>query len=84
MAGYRFANIDDCLVNMRMDENSYQRRGGKKYFLSEAKLQLYMLKKGIISVPIFLLNLSKRFVVQILLPNKIRGLVFKTFARKKQ
>ena len=48
MAGYRFYNIQENLVNVRVGEDMYQRRGGWKYFKSEAKLQHYMYRNGII------------------------------------
>lgn len=46
--GMNFANLPDNLVNVRVGEEMYQRRGGLKYFKSEAKLQNYMYSKGII------------------------------------
>ena len=46
--GMQFANLPDNLVNVRVGEEMYQRRGGWKYFKSEAKLQYYMYSKGII------------------------------------
>lgn len=80
--GAEFANLPDYLVNVRVGKEMYQRRGGKKYFLSEAKLQKYMLDKKIIGLGTFLVNVNKRLVVQVLLPNKLRSLVFRKFARK--
>lgn len=80
--GAVFANLPDYLVNVRVGKEMYQRRGGKKYFLSEAKLQKYMLDNKIIGLGTFAVNVAKRFVVQILLPNKLRSWVFKKFARK--
>lgn len=77
------ANTGTILVNARVGEDMYKRRGGKQYFKSEMFLQKYMLKNGIINLPTFVLNSSKRFVVQMLLPNAIREWVFKTFARTK-
>lgn len=77
------ANTGTILVNARVGEDMYKRRGGKQYFNSEMFLQKYMLKNGIINLPTFVLNSSKRFVVQMLLPNAIREWVFKTFARTK-
>lgn len=46
--GCVFANLSDVLVNMRSGLDQYGRRGGMKYFKSEAKLQYYMYSKGII------------------------------------
>lgn len=81
LANMRFANLPDVLVNVRVGKDMYQRRGGKKYFLSEAKLQTYMLSQKIIGPGTWLLNVGKRFIVQILLPTKLRGWVFRFFAR---
>ena len=82
LAGCKFANLPDTLVNVRVGKEMYSRRGGWKYFKSEAKLQGYMLTHKVISFPRYVYNVSIRFVVQALLPNKIRGWVFRTFARK--
>lgn len=82
-ADMKFANVEDVLVNVRVGDEMYQRRGGKKYFQSEARLQKYMLDNGFIGLGTYVINVSKRFIVQILLPNKIRGWVFKKFARNK-
>lgn len=45
--GCVFANLPVVLVNMRSGLDQYERRGGLKYFKSEAKLQYYMYSKGI-------------------------------------
>ena len=82
LAGCRFANLDKVLVNMRVGKEMYQRRGGMKYFKSEAELQKFMLKNKIVRFPQYMVNVTKRFIVQVLLPNKLRGWVFKKFARK--
>ncbi len=76
-----FANTGTVLVNVRVGEEMYQRRGGKKYFKSEYGLQKLMLDKKMIGVPTFIGNVVKRLIVQMLLPNKVRGWVFKRFAR---
>jgi len=81
LKGYIFENLPECLVNVRVGEEMYNRRGGIKYFRSEAKLQRYMLKKGIISFFRYIVNVSERLLLQILMPNKIRGFIFQKFAR---
>ena len=83
LAEMQFGNVPDVLVNVRVGEEMYQRRGGKKYFLSEAKLQKYMLDHKIIGFGTYMMNVNKRLIVQVLLPNKLRGWVFQKFARKK-
>lgn len=76
-----FANTGTTLVNVRVGEEMYQRRGGKKYFQSEYGIQKLMLEEKMITTVTFLENVGKRIIVQLLLPNKIRGWVFKRFAR---
>lgn len=82
LAGKSFANVPQVLVNVRVGADMYQRRGGWKYFSSEKKLQTYMRKHGIIGMSTWLVNVTKRLIVQVLLPNRLRSWVFKTFARK--
>ena len=79
----KFKNLKDILVYVRVGKEMYSRRGGWKYFISELNLQKYMLSNKIISLPRFFINTSIRFLVQVLLPNKIRGFIFVNFARSK-
>ena len=81
--GCCFVNTGTVLVNVRVGEEMYQRRGGLKYFNSEKALQKFMLKNKIIGFGTYCVNVIKRFIVQVLLPNKLRGWVFKKFARTK-
>jgi hypothetical protein len=80
--GAIMANTCTVLVNVRTGQDMYSRRGGKKYFKSEMFLQNYMLQRKMISMPTYVDNIAKRWVVQRLLPTQLRGLVFRTFARK--
>ena len=82
LEGMRFGNVLETLVYVRVGEDMYARRGGKKYFQSEIGLQNLMLKKKMITLPVYISNCAKRFVIQLMLPNKVRGWVFRTFARK--
>lgn len=83
LAGAKFANVPEVLVNVRVGRDMYRRRGGWKYFASEWKLQNYMLRNRVMGLGTYLVNVAKRFVVQVLLPNRLRGWVFRKFARKK-
>ena len=76
-----FLNTGTILVKVRVDNETYRRRGGNRYFRSEYGLQKYMLKNGMISYKEFIGNVAKRIIVQMLLPNSIRGWVFRRFAR---
>ena len=82
LVGKSFYNIQENLVNVRVGNEMYQRRGGWKYFKSEAKLQGFMREKKIIGFGTYVVNVVERLVVQVLLPNKVRGWIFRKFARK--
>ncbi len=77
------ANTGTVLVNVRTGNDMYQRRGGRKYFESEKYLQRYMLRRKMIDRHTYLFNVLKRWIVQIALPNSLRGWVFRTFARQR-
>ena len=81
LAECKFANLPNILVNVRVGKDMYARRGGMRYFKSEVRLQKYMLDNSIINSKVFLVNVLVRFMVQLLLPNKVRGWFFQKFAR---
>ena len=81
-AGCVMGNTGTTLVRVRVSEDMYRRRGGWKYFSSEAKLQKYMYRERMISLPVYFVNVMKRLIVQVLLPNRLRGWVFRHFARE--
>lgn len=83
LAKMKFRNVDDVLVNVRVGKEMYQRRGGVKYFKSEAKLQKYMLDNKIIGFPRYLINVTERLILQVLMPNKMRSFIFQKLARSK-
>lgn len=80
--GCKFANIPDNLVYVRVGDEMYQRRGGYRYFKSEAKLQYFMLQNKVITLSHYSFNIIVRLIVQVLMPNKIRGFVFQKLFRQ--
>lgn len=82
LAGYRFGNVNEELVNVRIGKEMYRRRGGIKYFKSEAKLQTFMLKNKLINPFRYVVNVAERFILQVLMPNWLRGFLFRKLARK--
>ena len=80
--GAVFANLPEVLVNVRVGRDMYQRRGGWKYFRSEARLQKYMWKHKVIGFPTWAVNVAQRLILQVLMPNWLRGWVFRHFARE--
>ena len=61
----------------------YQRRGGYKYDLSWKALEDFKFKNQMINRVDYVSALSMRFAVHVLLPNRLRGAVFRSFARKR-
>lgn len=82
LAGCRFANLHDVLVNVRVGKDMYARRGGWKYFKSEEGLQRYMLQHNLIGIPRYMFNVAGRFAIQVAMPNGLRGWVFQKLFRK--
>lgn len=80
--GENFYNIQENLVNVRVGKEMYRRRGGLKYFKSEKKIQDYMLKNKVIGVVTYTDNIIKRLIIQVLMPNSLRSIIFKKLARK--
>lgn len=81
-AGCKFANLPDVLVKVRVGKEMYQRRGGWKYFRSEKGLQDYMRKHRMISLARYCYNVAGRFVIQVAMPNRLRGFIFQKLFRK--
>lgn len=82
LCGATFCNLPDTLVYVRVGKEMYKRRGGWKYFKSEAKLQHWMFSHKIISFPQYCINVFIRLCVQVLMPNWLRGFVFQKLFRK--
>ena len=78
-----FANTGSVLVNVRTGTDMYARRGGRQYFQSEKKLQKFMYKHKMISFPLYFINVAKRFIVQRLMTNSMRGHFYRKYARKR-
>jgi len=71
-----FANIDEPLLKMRTTNDTYLRRGGWKYFVTQKRLFDYMLKNKIINIFEYFYNNSIRFVTRLLIPNKVRKILY--------
>lgn len=79
----QFANVEEVLVNVRSGTDQYSRRGGRRYFQSEKGIKQLQLKNKMINKFEYHYFIAQRYVVQILMPNWLRGWVFRTLARKK-
>ena len=79
-----FHNLNETLVLVRINDKLFTRRGGVKYFLSEFGIQKLLLKNKIINIKDFIVNVLLRFLIQIVLPNKIRKILFMKFVRNNE
>ena len=78
-----FENIDEPLLKMRTTNDTYMRRGGWKYFVTQKRLFDYMLKNKLINVFEYLYNNTIRFITRLLIPNKIRKILYLKMLRGK-
>lgn len=79
--GCKFSNLKETLVFARVGRDMYKRRGGFGYFKSWIKLEEFKNKSRITNKFTMITTLFERFIVQVILPNSIRGLVFRYFSR---
>lgn len=79
----KMANLSDILVKVRVNSAMYGRRGGWKYFKSNAELSGCLRRLGLISWGMYFFNLGVRFCVQVLMPNTFRAMFYKKALRKK-
>ncbi|MCM1372255.1 MAG: glycosyltransferase [Bacteroides sp.] len=79
--GCKFGNVEDVLVNVRSGTDQYARRGGRKYYESEKGIQKLLLENGMITRTKYMKNVAVRWLLQIAMPNWLRGWFFRTFAR---
>lgn len=77
LSGSTFVNVPDILCNVRVGNAMAARRGGWKYFISEAGIQKYMLRNRLISLPRYLYNVAVRFVGEVATPNSVRSVLFR-------
>lgn len=82
LMNYTFANIKDVLCYVRVNNDMYQRRGGKKYFESERRLQQFMLGRKVINKRTYFINVIVRFLLQRMCPNIMRKQLYKLTRKK--
>lgn len=79
--GAIFANLPDTLVNMRVSKDLYARRGGYSYYKCQKAMFKFLRKNKIISAFAYFKAKTVRFIVQVLMPNKVRAWAYKKFVR---
>lgn len=76
-------NINDSLMAMRANSEMYLRRGGVSYCKDILRFRNSVLKKGYISIFDYLIYTPITCIVA-LLPNRLRGILYKEALRKNQ
>ncbi len=76
----KFYNINECLVITKSGDEVYKRRGGLSYIKNEIYFEKKLLKAHYITFIRFIINVVTRVCVRII-PNGLRGLIYKTFLR---
>ncbi len=80
--GAKFVNLDEVLVRVRIGEDMYRRRGGFDYFQSWYTLEKFKHENGMTSTLRFWRTVALRFVLHVLLPNRLRGWLLRKTRRK--
>lgn len=82
--GFTFKNINEPLVKMRVNNETYLRRGGWNYFINQRGLFGYMLKNNLINEFEYLFNNIISFGTRVLMTNNMRKFVYLRILRSKQ
>lgn len=81
--GYEIGNIPEVLVFARVGEQMYARRGGWKYFKSDVAILKWKRDNNLSSKGRYLKNYLVRFIVQVCMPNQLRGWIFRNLLRSR-
>lgn len=79
--GYHLGNLADIVLKARVNAAMYGRRGGWKYFKSNAALAGKLRQLELIGWPTYFFNIGIRFCVQVLMPNSLREMFYKKTLR---
>lgn len=83
LAGYKFGNIDEPLVFVRINDSTFERKQGIGYFKCQKQLFIFMRDNHFIGFARYSMNIIVRFVSAVI-PNKIRKVLFLKIMRKKK
>lgn len=76
-----FANIGQICVYARVNEDTFRRRGGWRYFRYIYIMEKRLLSAGLIGPARFSLNVLERFAVTCLTPNRLRSRLYRSILR---
>lgn len=81
--GANFYNIPEVLAKIRINEDTFGRRHGMKYFKSIKNLFKFMRKNKIIGFFSYVKNIFIRFAGHVLIPRKMKKKMYSKFLRNK-
>ncbi|MDN5686492.1 MAG: glycosyltransferase [Brachybacterium sp.] len=81
LGGARMGNLAEVVVDYRVDEELFARRGGWRLFASDVRLQRRMVRDRVTSPGLFLRNLVLRGAYRVA-PGWVRRLGYRTFIEK--
>lgn len=84
LAGAKFYNIQENLINFRINLNTYKRRGGLKYYKSIRGLLKFIHQNKIIGWGRYTKEKIKRFVGHVLVPSWLKNSLYMKFMRTKR
>ena len=82
LAGANFYNIQENLMNIRIDEHTYERRSGYAHYKTIKGLLKFMRKHKMMSWLKYKKECIKRFVGHVLIPKKWKTRLYKKYMRK--
>ena len=83
LAGAKFYNIQENLMLVRINYDTFVRRGGMKMYKSIKNLLKFMKKNKMIGFARYIKECVKRFVGHVLVPKKLKRKLYMKFLRKK-
>ena len=81
--GMKLANLPQVLVRARVNDGTYARRGGWRYFCQSVAMQNHLLHCGLCGPVGWLRNCLIRFCGTVLLPRALRGRIYQTLLRRR-
>lgn len=73
-------NVQECLTQVRVSEDFYQRRGGVRYLKAMSSVRMMLLRIGVTKPFDFAISLFGQALV-CLMPNKVRSAFYRRFLR---
>lgn len=83
LAGAKFYNIQENLMLVRINYDTFERRGGLKYYKSIKGLLKFMKQNKMLGFMKYTKEKVKRFVGHVLVPKKMKNKLYMKFMREK-